>query len=41
LGSEDRGIAKAFNEFLANGNLKARQVLNYGTGGIVYVLSKN
>lgn len=38
-GSEDRGVARAFAEFLDAGQIRARQVLTYGMGGAVYVVS--
>ena len=38
-GSENRGVAKAFTEFLDLGSFKARTVFTYGMGGIVFVLS--
>jgi hypothetical protein len=38
-GSEQRGVARAFAEFIARGQLKVRQVFTYGMGGVVYVVS--
>lgn len=38
-GSEERGGARAFAEFIQKGRLKARQVFTYGMGGVVYVIS--
>ena len=39
-GDENKGVAKAFNEFLDIGNFSARRVLDYGMGGSVFVISK-
>ena len=39
-GDENKGVAKAFNEFLEIGNFSARRVLDYGMGGSVFVISK-
>lgn len=38
-GSEDRGVAKAFSEFLEQGRFSVRHVFVYGMGGTVYVVS--
>ena len=38
-GSEEHGVARAFSEFIEHGGLKVRQVLTYGMGGSVYVVS--
>ncbi|MCC6212782.1 MAG: class I SAM-dependent methyltransferase [Burkholderiales bacterium] len=38
-GSEERGVARAFAEFLEAGRFRARQVFTYGMGGVVYVIS--
>lgn len=38
-GSEERGVARAFAEFMQQGCFKARQVFTYGMGGVVYVIS--
>ena len=39
-GSESRGIARAFNEFISHCKIKVRQVFAYGMGGVVYVVSE-
>ncbi|QWD98820.1 class I SAM-dependent methyltransferase [Polynucleobacter sp. MG-5-Ahmo-C2] len=39
-GSEARGVARAFNEFVSQGGINVRHVFNYGMGGVVYVVSK-
>ncbi|OWY31905.1 TylF/MycF/NovP-related O-methyltransferase [Herbaspirillum aquaticum] len=39
-GSESRGVARAFNEFVAQCNIKVRQVFSYGMGGVVYIVSE-
>lgn len=38
-GSLENGVARAFAEFKAKGDLEVRQVFNYGMGGAVYVVS--
>jgi hypothetical protein len=38
-GSEERGVARAFAEFVEQGRLKVRQVFTYGMGGAVYIVS--
>ncbi len=38
-GSEERGVARAFAEFVAQGGLTVRHVFTYGMGGAVYVVS--
>jgi len=38
-GSIKKGVARAFSEFLKEGNLSVRKVLTYGLGGCVYVIS--
>lgn len=39
-GSETRGVARAFNEFVSQCGVKVRQVFTYGMGGVVYVVSE-
>lgn len=39
-GSESKGVALAFNEFIVKGKFNIRHVLNYGMGGVVYIISK-
>ena len=39
-GSEFKGVALAFNEFVDKGKFNTRHVLNYGMGGVVYIISK-
>ena len=38
-GSEERGVARAFAEFVQQGRLKVRHVFTYGMGGAVYIVS--
>lgn len=38
-GSEGRGVARAFAEFVEHGGLGVRHVFTYGMGGVVYVVS--
>lgn len=38
-GSEERGVARAFAEFVLRGGLKVRRVFTYGMGGVVYVVA--
>jgi len=38
-GSEERGIARAFAEFVEQGRLKVRHVFTFGMGGAVYIVS--
>lgn len=38
-GSEGKGVAKAFTEFIKHGQLSVRHVFTYGMGGAVYVIS--
>ena len=38
-GSEERGVARAFAEFVEQGKLKVRHVFTYGMGGSVYIIS--
>lgn len=38
-GSESKGVAKAFAEFIERGQLSVRLVLTYGMGGAVYLIS--
>jgi O-methyltransferase len=39
-GSEVKGVARAFNEFVAQAGVNVRHVFNYGMGGAVYVVSE-
>jgi len=39
-GSNVRGVARAFSEFLQRGCFKARHVFTYGMGGVVYIISE-
>ena len=39
-GSEQRGVKRAFSEFIAKSNIKVRHVFSYGLGGVVYVVSE-
>jgi hypothetical protein len=39
-GSFDKGVKKAFDEFVKNCNIEVRRVFTYGMGGAVYVVSK-
>ena len=39
-GSNVRGVARAFGEFLQKGGFKSRHVFTYGMGGAVYVISE-
>lgn len=38
-GSEERGVARAFLEFISQCRIKVRHVFTYGMGGAVYVVS--
>lgn len=38
-GSESKGVALAFNDFVKKGKFKTRRVLDYGMGGVVYIIS--
>lgn len=38
-GSEQRGVARAFAEFVERGGFKTRHVFTYGMGGAVYVIA--
>ena len=38
-GSERKGIAKAFKEFQNKEGVETRHVLNYGMGGVVFIIS--
>jgi len=40
-GSKEKGVARAFAEFVELGELQVRHVFNYGMGGAVYVVSRN
>ena len=39
-GSMNRGVARAFEEFVVGGKINVRQVLSYGMGGAVFVVSE-
>jgi len=39
-GSSQRGVARAFAEFIAEAKIKVRHVFTYGMGGAVYVISE-
>lgn len=39
-GSEQKGVKRAFLEFVAQSNIKVRHVFTYGMGGVVYVVSE-
>jgi O-methyltransferase len=39
-GSEQKGVKRAFTEFVAQSNIQVRQVFTYGMGGVVYVVSE-
>lgn len=39
-GREDRGVRRAFREFLANSSVQCRHVFTYGMGGCVFVVSE-
>jgi O-methyltransferase len=39
-GNSEKGVAKAFNEFLVNTHCEVREVFTYGMGGKVFVISK-
>jgi hypothetical protein len=39
-GSENKGVARAFSEFVAQSKIKVRHVFTYGMGGAVYVVSE-
>ena len=39
-GSLEKGVAKAFNQFLVNASAEVREVFTYGMGGKVFVISK-
>ncbi|WP_422389594.1 TylF/MycF/NovP-related O-methyltransferase [Candidatus Regiella endosymbiont of Tuberolachnus salignus] len=39
-GSERRGVARAFSEFVDQSRIKIRQVFTYGMGGVVYIVSE-
>lgn len=38
-GSRDRGVARAFTEFVEEGGLDVRQLFSYGMGGTAYVVA--
>ena len=38
-GREDRGVRRAFSEFVAESGIKARQVFTYGMGGVAFVVA--
>lgn len=39
-GREDKGVAKAFNEFKERINCKVRRIFDYGMGGSVFIISE-
>ena len=39
-GHEQKGVARAFSEFISQSNIKVRRVFTYGMGGAVYVISE-
>jgi O-methyltransferase len=39
-GSKEKGVAKAFEEFVKEGNLLVRRVMDYGMGGCVFIVSR-
>lgn len=39
-GREDRGVRRAFSEFVAKSRIKARHVFTYGMGGVALVASE-
>ena len=39
-GREDRGVRRAFSEFVAESRIKVRHVFTYGMGGVVLVVSE-
>ena len=39
-GRADRGVTKAFNEFVNQNNIEVRKVFDYGMGGAVFITSK-
>lgn len=39
-GSEKHGVARAFNEFMEEGNFKTRRMFDYGLGGAVFIISE-
>ena len=39
-GSHDKGVALAFKEFIDKARIDVRHVLNYGMGGVAYIVSK-
>ena len=38
-GNQSRGVARAFTEFIDQGKLSVRHILNYGIGGVAFVVS--
>ena len=38
-GNQSHGVARAFTEFIDQGKLSVRHVLNYGMGGVAFVIS--
>jgi len=38
-GSESKGVARAFSEFVSKSQVKVRQLFTYGMGGVVFVVS--
>lgn len=39
-GSKDKGVKKAFDEYITNTGIEVRRVFTYGMGGVVYQVSK-
>jgi len=39
-GREDKGVARAFSEFVKKSKIETRHVFTYGMGGAVYIVSK-
>ena len=38
-GNKNKGVAKAFNDFLQENNFEVRRVFDYGMGGTVFIVS--
>ena len=39
-GSNEKGIKRAFDEFLNSNNIEIRKIMDYGMGGVVMIVSK-
>lgn len=39
-GSQEKGVARAFSEFISQSEIKVRHVFTYGMGGAVFVISE-